>query len=109
MPGLHKDADQHLACIFAGGAATAHLLPDQHAPSQIGDDLAQVDDLLQRVLTDEERRKCLRDQAKQKAQELIKRQSEAVQKLASELLVRGVLDGSEAEQIIRINLRILTF
>jgi hypothetical protein len=99
----------HLACIFAGGAATAHLLPDQHAASQLSDDLAQVDDLLQRALTDQERRNCLRDQARQKAQELITRESEAVQNLGSELLVRGVLDGSEAEQIIRRNLHVLSF
>lgn len=108
-PGCMKMLTEHLACIFAGGAATAHLLPDQHAASQLSDDLAQVNDLLQKALTDEERRKCLRDQAKQKAQELIKRESEAVQELARELLVRGVLDGSEAEQIIRSNLQILGF
>jgi hypothetical protein len=108
-PACMKTLTQHLACIFAGGAATAHLLPNQHAATQLSDDLAQVDDLLQRALTDEERRKCLCDQAKQKAQELIKRESEAVQKLASELLVRGVVDGSEAEQIIRSNLQILSF
>jgi len=108
-PACMKTLTHHIACIFAGGAATAHLLPDQHAGSQLSHDLAQVDDLLQRALTNEEQRKCLRNQAEQKAYELIERESKAVQKLASELLVRGVLDGSEAEQIIRNNLQISSF
>jgi hypothetical protein len=108
-PACVRTLTQLLACIFAGGAATAHLLPDQHAESQLRHDLAQANDLLQKAFTNEEQRKCLGDQAQQKANELIKRESKAIQKLASELLVRGVLDGPEAEQIIRNNLQISSF
>lgn len=108
-PACMRTLTHHLACIFAGGSATAHLLPDEHHGSQLRDDLAQVDDLLQRAIASEERRKNIRNQAEQKAQELIKRESKAVQNLASELLVRGVLDGSEAEQIVRNNLQSLRF
>jgi len=104
-----KTLTHHLACIFAGGSATAHLLPDEHDGSQLRDDFVQVHDLLQRALTNAEQRERLRSQAEQEAGELIRRESKAVQKLGSELLVRGVLDGSEAEKIIRNNLQISSF
>jgi hypothetical protein len=108
-PACVRTLTHLLACILAGGSATAHLLPGQHARSQFSHDLKQVDDLLQKAFTTEGQGECLRNQAEQIADELIKRESDAVQKLASELLIRGALDGSEAEQIIRNNLHFSSF
>jgi len=105
-PACVKVLVDHLCCIFAGGAATALLLRDEHVKSQMSDDLAQINNALQKFLPkDEPQRQELRSRAEQHADSLIRRETTAVRALADQLLVDGVLNGPIAEQIIRRNLR----
>jgi hypothetical protein len=95
----------YLCCIFAGGAATSVLLPNEHAKSQTTDDSKEIHNMLQKAFTtDEQQRTIVYGEAEQQAYGLIRRESNAVQSLAKELLDRGALCGCEAEQIVREHL-----
>ncbi len=93
-----------LARLLAGGAATARLLSEEHSEAQSRDDQAEVRRLLKKFTNKEELRQKLTDLARQRAGEFVVREARAIQALSSALLQCGVLDGPEAEKIVKENL-----
>jgi hypothetical protein len=98
----------HVMCIFAGGAATAHLLGKEHDDAQSTDDRLEAKKLLQRFLKSEQARQDVSGQAKQHASNLVRREAKAIGALSLALLETGVLEGAEAEKIIKENLTTVT-
>jgi hypothetical protein len=91
-------------CIFAGGAATAHLLKEEHSEAQSSDDRDEIKTLLEKFSENESLRQSVRRQAEGKAHDLVRQEEKAVTTLAAVLLERGKVDGPEAERIIKENL-----
>jgi hypothetical protein len=106
--GCMKLFANHLACSFAGGAATECLLSNEHIDGRSKDDHAAAKDLLERVIGREQIRENVCWEAKQEAYAIVRREAKAVEALASALLECGVLNGPDAEKIVRENLLIAT-
>lgn len=102
--GCRNLMTNHVACHLAGGAATANYLSEQHSESQSADDLKQVKELLAGFSQDENCRRRLCNDAESRASVLVRRETKAIKALAAALLRRGVLNGPEAEKIVRENL-----
>lgn len=95
---------EHLASMFAGGAATSRFLPTEHKVSQANDDYEKIDSILTGV-KNEQKRLSVRARAEEQAQDLIRRNSKEIEALCGALREHGVLDGPEVEAIIRSQLR----
>ena len=61
-------------------------------------------ELLQRFTGNDQIRQSLRSQAEQKAHDLVRREEKAISALADVLMVRDVVDGPEAERIVKKHL-----
>jgi hypothetical protein len=103
-PGCVKLFANHLTCALASSAATEHLLADEHMDAQAEGDRSGVRTLLERVVRSEQVRRDICIQVEQQAHDLVRREAKAIRLLAEVLLERGVLNGQEAEQIVKENL-----
>jgi hypothetical protein len=102
-PSCMKLFADHLTCTLAGGAATEHLLRDEHRDAQSGDDRAGMKNLIERVLGSEQLRQDMCIRVKRQARDLVRREARAIGALASALVECGVLNGPDAEKIIKAN------
>jgi len=103
-PTCTRIVTNHLMGHLAGGAATSYLLREEHTVAQSKDDHDKVKRLLREFSDNEQIRQSVRSQAEQKAQDLVRREEKAISALAAVLMLRGVVDGPEAEQIIKEHL-----
>jgi hypothetical protein len=97
--GCVKLLTDHIASMFAGGAATSRFLPNEHRVSQSNDDHGRIDSILVGV-QDGQKRQSVRGRAEAQAQDFIRRRSKEVGALCGVLIERGVLEGSEIEKIM---------
>ena len=103
-PTCTRIITNHLMGHLAGGAATAHLLKEEHTLAQSKHDHDKVKGLLQEFSENEQIRQSVHSQAEQKAHDLVRREEKAISALADVLMVRDVVDGSEAERIVKKHL-----
>jgi hypothetical protein len=95
---------KEVAVICAGSVATSVLMPDvQPSFWESRDDNNKVNTFL--IYFDQEEQRRIYERAKRCAQKWIQEQQEAVLAIAKALQERGVLDGTEAEQIIKAKLK----
>lgn len=102
--GCRNLMTNHIACHLAGGAATVCYLGEQHSESQSADDLKQVKERLAGFSRNEDCRRKLRNDAESRAAVLVRRETKAIKAIAAVLLRHGVLDGPEAEKIVKESL-----
>jgi hypothetical protein len=93
-----------LSCSFAGGMATLALVPEVHSDADITLDLAEISVVAKQLNLKGEKRESIVRRAKFRARNWVQQESRAVVGLAGTLFNSAVLDGKEAERIIRANL-----